>query len=233
MELQHPRCSAPADAHQHPARHQTRPGMGHPRDAPWRHLHLRRRLLLHPHRPRLEQVALPRLRAPAVERPEVPLSYARSASRSWYASESRRQQPSVALAAVSLNRSTRPQTPEWVPSDQRQIEGNLRFFQTGRMHVQDQLHSERLIETPQSEATWLTMGAARGQTPRPHRKVRPEVNSGLPVARPRSRDWDGKGIHVQATAETRPAAERQLKKKLAERSLFRPLPPRVHRDECR
>lgn len=48
------------------------------------------------------------------------------------------------------------------------------------------------------------------------------LSSGHHVARTRYRDWDGKSRHVQATAEARPAAERQLKKKLAERSLFHP-----------
>ncbi len=42
------------------------------------------------------------------------------------------------------------------------------------------------------------------------------------VARTRYRDWDGKNRHVQVTANTRPAAERDLKKKLAERDLFHP-----------
>ena len=46
--------------------------------------------------------------------------------------------------------------------------------------------------------------------------------SGRYVARTRYRDWDGKSRHVQTTATTRPAAERELKKKLAERSLFHP-----------
>lgn len=41
-------------------------------------------------------------------------------------------------------------------------------------------------------------------------------------ARTRYRDWDGKSRHVQCTADTRPAAERELKKKLSERSLFHP-----------
>ena len=39
------------------------------------------------------------------------------------------------------------------------------------------------------------------------------------VARTRYRDWDGKSRHVQVTADTRAAAERALKKKLAERDL--------------
>ena len=42
------------------------------------------------------------------------------------------------------------------------------------------------------------------------------------VARTRYRDWDGKSRHVQVTADTRAAAERALKKKLAERDLFQP-----------
>ena len=42
------------------------------------------------------------------------------------------------------------------------------------------------------------------------------------VARTRYRDWDGKSRHVQTTGTTRPAAERSLKKKLAERDLFQP-----------
>lgn len=46
--------------------------------------------------------------------------------------------------------------------------------------------------------------------------------SGRYAARTRYRDWDGKSRHVQTTATTRPAAERELKKKLAERSLFHP-----------
>ena len=46
--------------------------------------------------------------------------------------------------------------------------------------------------------------------------------SGRYAARTRYRDWDGKSREVQSTAATRPAAERELKKKLAERSLFHP-----------
>lgn len=46
--------------------------------------------------------------------------------------------------------------------------------------------------------------------------------NGRHEARTRYRDWDGKSRHVQLTADTRPAAERELKKKLAERSLFHP-----------
>ena len=46
--------------------------------------------------------------------------------------------------------------------------------------------------------------------------------SGRYAARTRYRDWDGKSREVQYTASTRPAAERALKKKLAERSLFQP-----------
>lgn len=43
---------------------------------------------------------------------------------------------------------------------------------------------------------------------------------GRVVARARYRDWDGKTRLVQATGETRKAAERSLKMKLADRSLF-------------
>ena len=46
--------------------------------------------------------------------------------------------------------------------------------------------------------------------------------SGRYAARTRYRDWDGKSREVQSTATTRPAAERALKKKLADRSLFHP-----------
>ncbi|EYT56573.1 integrase [Leucobacter sp. UCD-THU] len=46
--------------------------------------------------------------------------------------------------------------------------------------------------------------------------------SGRTVARARYRDWDGKSRLVQATGEGRRAAERALKAKLAERSLFQP-----------
>lgn len=42
------------------------------------------------------------------------------------------------------------------------------------------------------------------------------------VARTRYRDWDGKNRLVQATASSRSAAERKLKQKLAERSLYQP-----------
>lgn len=42
------------------------------------------------------------------------------------------------------------------------------------------------------------------------------------VARARYRDWDGKARLVQATGETRKAAERALKAKLADRTLFQP-----------
>lgn len=45
---------------------------------------------------------------------------------------------------------------------------------------------------------------------------------GRHIARTRYRDWDGKSRHVQVTANTRPAAERALKKKLSERDLFHP-----------
>ncbi|MFJ2553105.1 tyrosine-type recombinase/integrase [Microbacterium sp. NPDC087591] len=46
--------------------------------------------------------------------------------------------------------------------------------------------------------------------------------AGRIVARARYRDWDGKTRLVQATGETRKAAERSLKVKLADRSLFQP-----------
>lgn len=46
--------------------------------------------------------------------------------------------------------------------------------------------------------------------------------NGRIVARARYRDWDGKNRLVQATGDTRKAAERALKAKLAERSLFQP-----------
>lgn len=46
--------------------------------------------------------------------------------------------------------------------------------------------------------------------------------SGRVVARARYRDWDGKTRLVQATGETQNAAERALKAKLADRSLFQP-----------
>jgi len=46
--------------------------------------------------------------------------------------------------------------------------------------------------------------------------------SGRVVARARYRDWDGKTRLVQATGDTRKSAERALKAKLAERSLFQP-----------
>ncbi|QBE48455.1 tyrosine-type recombinase/integrase [Leucobacter triazinivorans] len=42
------------------------------------------------------------------------------------------------------------------------------------------------------------------------------------IARARYRDWDGKSRLVQATGDTRNSAERALKAKLAERSLFQP-----------
>ncbi|WP_119696513.1 tyrosine-type recombinase/integrase [Microbacterium halotolerans] len=45
---------------------------------------------------------------------------------------------------------------------------------------------------------------------------------GRSVARARYRDWDGKTRLVQAIAKTRKAAERALKAKLADRSLFQP-----------
>ncbi|HTM85141.1 MAG TPA: hypothetical protein VL179_09625, partial [Mycobacterium sp.] len=46
--------------------------------------------------------------------------------------------------------------------------------------------------------------------------------SGKVEVRTRYRGWDGKTRLVQATAATRPAAERALKAKLAERMLFEP-----------
>lgn len=46
--------------------------------------------------------------------------------------------------------------------------------------------------------------------------------SGRVVARARYRDWDGKNRLVQATGDTRKQAERALKAKLADRSLFQP-----------
>lgn len=46
--------------------------------------------------------------------------------------------------------------------------------------------------------------------------------SGNHIARARYRDWDGKNRLVQATAPSRSAAERKLKHKLAERSLYQP-----------
>lgn len=42
------------------------------------------------------------------------------------------------------------------------------------------------------------------------------------MARTRYRDWDGKNRLVQATASSRSTAERKLKQKLAERSLYQP-----------
>src|SRR5437870_13796102 len=45
---------------------------------------------------------------------------------------------------------------------------------------------------------------------------------GHSVARARYRGWDGRTRLVQATGATRKAAERSLKAKLAERSLFQP-----------
>lgn len=42
------------------------------------------------------------------------------------------------------------------------------------------------------------------------------------VARARYRDWDGKNRLVQATGASRAAAERALKAKLVDRSLFQP-----------
>lgn len=45
---------------------------------------------------------------------------------------------------------------------------------------------------------------------------------GRTVARVRYRDWDGKTRLVQATGDTRKAAERALKAKLTDRSLFQP-----------
>lgn len=46
--------------------------------------------------------------------------------------------------------------------------------------------------------------------------------NGRVVARARCRDWDGKTRLVQATGDTRKSAERALKAKLADRSLFQP-----------
>lgn len=46
--------------------------------------------------------------------------------------------------------------------------------------------------------------------------------SGRIVARARYRDWDGKTCLVQAAGDTRKAAERALKVKLVQRSLFQP-----------
>lgn len=46
--------------------------------------------------------------------------------------------------------------------------------------------------------------------------------SGNHVAKARFRDWDGKNRLVQATGSSRSAAERKLKQKLAERSLYQP-----------
>lgn len=45
---------------------------------------------------------------------------------------------------------------------------------------------------------------------------------GRVVARARYRDWDGKTRLVQATGDTGKSAERALKAKLADRSLFQP-----------
>ncbi|MFV0633074.1 hypothetical protein [Demequina sp.] len=50
----------------------------------------------------------------------------------------------------------------------------------------------------------------------------PDAANGRVVARTRYRDWDGRYRLVQATADTRKQAERALKAKLAERSLFQP-----------
>lgn len=46
--------------------------------------------------------------------------------------------------------------------------------------------------------------------------------NGRSIARARYRDWDGKNRLVQATGDTRKQAERALKAKLADRSLFQP-----------
>ena len=46
--------------------------------------------------------------------------------------------------------------------------------------------------------------------------------SGSHVAKTRYRDWDGKSRLVQATGSSRSAAERKLKQKLSERSLYQP-----------
>lgn len=45
---------------------------------------------------------------------------------------------------------------------------------------------------------------------------------GRVVARARYRDWDGKTRLIQATGDTRTLAERALKAKLADQSLFQP-----------
>ncbi|MFD5329489.1 hypothetical protein ACFWJO_37005, partial [Streptomyces sp. NPDC127092] len=50
-------------------------------------------------------------------------------------------------------------------------------------------------------------------------RVQPNGNH---VARARYRDWDGSNRLVQATGASRAAAERKLKQKLAERSLYQP-----------
>lgn len=49
-----------------------------------------------------------------------------------------------------------------------------------------------------------------------------DAPNGRVVARTRYRDWDGRNRLVQATGDTRKQAERALKAKLAERSLFQP-----------
>lgn len=46
--------------------------------------------------------------------------------------------------------------------------------------------------------------------------------NGRVIVRARYRDWDGKTRLVQATGDTQKAAERALKAKLADRSLFQP-----------
>lgn len=46
------------------------------------------------------------------------------------------------------------------------------------------------------------------------------ASSGRVAARARYRDWDGKNQLMQATGDTQKQAERALKAKLAERSLF-------------
>ncbi|MDQ4490778.1 site-specific integrase [Sinomonas sp. ASV486] len=53
---------------------------------------------------------------------------------------------------------------------------------------------------------------------------------GRSVARARYRGWDGRTRLVQATGETRRAAERALKAKLADRSLFQPSSSRLTAD---
>ena len=47
-------------------------------------------------------------------------------------------------------------------------------------------------------------------------------SNGRVTARARYRDWDGKSRLVQATGDTKRAAEQKLKAKLAERTLYQP-----------